>query len=164
MDVLVKTIFQTRYGDTDLNGAINFDDYVRTDNGFNSHLSGWANGDFDGNGVVNFDDYVIIDLNFNEQTAGSSPLLRRVQSWLAGEGSLSAADARLPGVELIREHLSEFGQDYARAFVAAVPEPTMLGIAGMVTSMTMLLSRPRSRRFGRTLEPVRSAQHTRGAP
>jgi hypothetical protein len=36
-DVLVK---YTWYGDTDFNGKVNFDDYVRTDNGFNNHLSG----------------------------------------------------------------------------------------------------------------------------
>jgi hypothetical protein len=64
--VLVK---YTYYGDTDFNGKVNFDDYVRTDNGFNNHFTGWANGDFDGNGIVNFDDYVLIDLAFNTQTA-----------------------------------------------------------------------------------------------
>src|SRR4051812_27153657 len=37
----------TYYGDTDFNGRVNFDDYVRTDNGFNNHLTGWMNGDFD---------------------------------------------------------------------------------------------------------------------
>jgi hypothetical protein len=62
--VLVK---YTYYGDTDFNGRVNFDDYVRTDNGFNNHLTGWSNGDFDLNGVVNFDDYVLIDLAFNTQ-------------------------------------------------------------------------------------------------
>ena len=46
---------------------MNFDDYVKTDNGFNNHLTGWVNGDFDGNGAVNFDDYVLIDLAFNTQ-------------------------------------------------------------------------------------------------
>jgi hypothetical protein len=60
--VLVK---YTYYGDTDFNGKVNFDDYVRTDSGFNNHLIGWSNGDFDGNGIVNFDDYVLIDLAFN---------------------------------------------------------------------------------------------------
>jgi hypothetical protein len=40
---------------------------VRTDSGFNNHLSSWLNGDFDGNGAVNFDDYVLIDLAFNTQ-------------------------------------------------------------------------------------------------
>ena len=64
--VLVK---YTYYGDADFNGKVNFDDYVRTDNGFNNHMSGWMNGDFDGNGQVNFDDYVLIDLAFNTQGA-----------------------------------------------------------------------------------------------
>jgi autotransporter-associated beta strand protein len=62
--VLVK---YTWYGDADFNGKVNFDDYVRTDNGFNNHQTGWLNGDFDGNGAVNFDDYVLIDLAFNTQ-------------------------------------------------------------------------------------------------
>jgi len=62
--ILVK---YTYYGDTDFNGKVNFDDYVRTDNGFNNHLGSWMNGDFDGNGSVNFDDYVLIDLAFNSQ-------------------------------------------------------------------------------------------------
>jgi len=34
-DTVVK---YTWYGDTDLNGRVNFDDYVRTDNGFNNQL------------------------------------------------------------------------------------------------------------------------------
>jgi acrosin len=63
--VLVK---YTYYGDADFNGQVNFDDYVRTDNGFNNHLNHWVNGDYDGNGSVNFDDYVLIDLAFNTQS------------------------------------------------------------------------------------------------
>jgi len=62
--ILVK---YTYYGDTDFNGRVNFDDYVRTDSGFNNHKTNWFNGDFDGNGQVNFDDYVLIDLAFNTQ-------------------------------------------------------------------------------------------------
>jgi T5SS/PEP-CTERM-associated repeat protein len=67
-DVLIK---YTYYGDTDLNGVVNFDDYARIDSGFNNNRSGWVNGDFDYNGVVNFDDYAFIDLAFNTQ---GSPL------------------------------------------------------------------------------------------
>jgi GH43 family beta-xylosidase len=59
-------------GDADLNGVVNFDDYVRIDNGFTNNLTGWANGDFDGNGQVNFDDYVLIDQSFNNPTIGQS--------------------------------------------------------------------------------------------
>jgi hypothetical protein len=64
--VLVKF---TYYGDADFNGRINFDDYSRTDIGFNNHMTGWRNGDFDGDGRINFDDYVLIDLAFNTQSA-----------------------------------------------------------------------------------------------
>jgi hypothetical protein len=63
--VLVKF---TWYGDADLNGVVNFDDYSRTDAGFNSGGSTWFQGDFDYNGVVNFDDYSLIDLAFNTQS------------------------------------------------------------------------------------------------
>jgi hypothetical protein len=71
---------------------VNFDDYVRIDNGFNNHLTGWLNGDFDLNGQVNFDDYVLIDLAFNTQ----SGTLRRALAYLdgreeAGDGSASGS-------------------------------------------------------------------------
>jgi hypothetical protein len=62
--VLVK---YTYYGDANFNGRVTFDDYVRTDNGFNNHRTGWINGDFNGNGAVTFDDYVLLDLAFNTQ-------------------------------------------------------------------------------------------------
>jgi hypothetical protein len=69
LDSIAVVVKYTYYGDTDFNGKVNFDDYVRTDNGFNNHLVGWTNGDFDGNGQINFDDYVLIDLAFNTQSA-----------------------------------------------------------------------------------------------
>ena len=63
----------TYYGDTDFNGVVNFDDYSRTDAGFNGNESGWLNGDFDANGAVNFDDYSLIDLAFNTPETPSRP-------------------------------------------------------------------------------------------
>jgi hypothetical protein len=68
--VLIK---YTYYGDADFNGVVNFDDYSRTDAGFNGNKSGWMNGDFDGNGAVNFDDYSLIDLAFNTQGNAQRP-------------------------------------------------------------------------------------------
>ena len=69
--VLVK---YTYYGDTDFNGVVDFDDYSRTDSGFNLGRTGWFNGDFDLNGVVDFDDYSLIDMAFNTQGAALRPL------------------------------------------------------------------------------------------
>jgi len=111
-DTLVK---YTWYGDTDFNGKVNFDDYVRTDNGFNNHLSGWLNGDFDGNGAVNFDDYVLIDLAFNTQ----SGTLRRALAYLMDPGS----EPSDPAVRKLADHAARFGGEFTEHFLAAVPEP-----------------------------------------
>jgi hypothetical protein len=64
--VLVKS---TYYGDTDLNGIVNFDDYARLDAGFNNPTlpRDWFHGDFNYDGVINFDDYSLIDFAFNTQ-------------------------------------------------------------------------------------------------
>jgi hypothetical protein len=64
--VLVRYTF---YGDADLNGLVNFDDYARTDLGFSTSRTGWTNGDFNYDNVINFDDYALIDLAFNSQTS-----------------------------------------------------------------------------------------------
>jgi hypothetical protein len=132
-DVLVK---YTWYGDTDFNGRVNFDDYVRTDNGFNTHLTGWLNGDFDLNGNVNFDDYVLIDLAFNTQ----SGTLGRALSFLDGSDR-DVDDMNDAALRRIEDHFQQFGDAYARSFIAAVPEPaTMLtGLLGI----TPLLARRR---------------------
>jgi hypothetical protein len=80
--VLVK---YTYYGDANFDGTVNFDDYVRTDVGFNTNLTGWSNGDFNSSGNVNFDDYVLIDIAFNTQ--GSS---------LARDGAATALMPLMP--------------------------------------------------------------------
>ncbi len=65
-DVLIK---YTYYGDTNLDGVIDGSDYSRIDNGYLTHLTGWASGDFNYDGVVNGSDYTLIDNAFNMQGA-----------------------------------------------------------------------------------------------
>jgi probable HAF family extracellular repeat protein len=136
-DVLVK---YTWYGDADFNGKVNFDDYVRTDNGFNNHFAGWINGDFDLNGQVNFDDYVLIDLAFNSQ---SGTLVRALQL-LSGTEVLPQGDNSL-ALRMVRQHLAEFGQEYSFAFLASVPEPFTIGAGGIIIGAMLV-----GRRHGRT--------------
>jgi hypothetical protein len=64
-DVLVK---YTYFGDANLDGTVDGNDYTRIDNGFNMHLTGWYNGDFNYDGVVNGSDYTLIDNAFNMQS------------------------------------------------------------------------------------------------
>jgi hypothetical protein len=131
--VLVKL---TLVGDTDLNGRINFDDYVHADNGFNNHLAGWFNGDFDYNGVVNFDDYVLIDLAFNTQRG----TLGRALSFLDGSDHSSEGMSDL-ALRRVEQHVVAFGSSYASHFLAAVPEPTGITLTGMALALM-----PRRRR------------------
>ncbi|MBC8109055.1 MAG: PEP-CTERM sorting domain-containing protein [Anaerolineae bacterium] len=148
-DVLIKFTF---YGDTDLNGIVDFDDYSRTDNGFNNTRTGWFNGDFDYNGVIDFDDYSLIDQAFNTQ---GSVVLSMVDASLAGPG-----DRQIIGVDLSNlspaEALSasrmrravgvvqmdfDGGNGEVGAGVRAVPEPSAL--AGFAVGLSLLARRRR---------------------
>ena len=134
-DAIVK---YTWNGDSNLDGRVTFDDYVNVDVGFGTGLSGWLNGDFNYDGVVNFDDYVLIDVAFNAQNG----TLGRAVDWISGDnrsgsgrtdfGELSRAAT---GVEEAIEHFDAFGLPYARAFLAAVPEPASISVVvvGIVT-------------------------------
>jgi hypothetical protein len=46
-------------------------------------------------------------------------------------------------LQKLRDHLAEFGGDYANHFLAAVPEPTMMGIFG-IAALGVLARRRRS--------------------
>ncbi|CAN5611012.1 hypothetical protein BH09PLA1_BH09PLA1_12340 [soil metagenome] len=124
--VLVKF---TYYGDTDLNGIVNFDDYSRTDQGFLNSRQGWFNGDFDYNGVVNFDDYSLIDFAFNTQ----SVTLGRAVKFLDGTDR-SERGMDTPALSKVLEHYQQFGDAYANAFLSAVPEPTGITVIGLAVA------------------------------
>ncbi len=86
-DVLVK---YTYYGDTTLKGYVDGSDYSRIDNGYLSHLTGWANGDFNYDGVVNGSDYTLIDNAFNTQGASLATEVATSTAQIAGLGGSSA--------------------------------------------------------------------------
>jgi subtilase family serine protease len=65
-DVLIK---HTYYGDANLDGIVNGDDYALLDNGFNTGASGWINGDFNYDGKINVADYTLTDNAYNLQSA-----------------------------------------------------------------------------------------------
>ncbi|CAN5503943.1 hypothetical protein BH09PLA1_BH09PLA1_11380 [soil metagenome] len=133
--VLIK---YTYAGDADLNGVVNFDDYSRTDNGFNSGGTVWSQGDYDYNGQVNFDDYALIDLAFNTQ--GGS--LRRAMSYLEGNDR-SGMGMDSPPLQIVQSHFAQFGEAYASSFLNAVPEPTSIGL---FTGLAALAAGKRRRR------------------
>jgi hypothetical protein len=60
-EILVK---YTYYGDSDLSGAVNGDDYNLIDSGFLGFGSGWLYGDYNYDVLINGDDYNLIDSSF----------------------------------------------------------------------------------------------------
>jgi Glycosyl hydrolases family 28/Bacterial Ig-like domain (group 2) len=79
-DVLVKYTF---FGDADLSGSVDANDYIQLDAGFDSQtganpLGGWQNGDFNYDGKINGDDYTLIDNAFNTQA--TAPLAATANS------------------------------------------------------------------------------------
>jgi len=59
---------RTYYGDANLDGVVNADDYFMIDSGFISQAKGYQNGDFNYDDEVNADDYFLIDSAFIGQT------------------------------------------------------------------------------------------------
>ena len=134
-DTLVK---YTWNGDANFDGRVTFDDYVKIDTGFNTHLTGWLNGDFNYSGAVNFDDYVLIDISFNQQNG----TLGRAVDWISGDDR-TAAGLDNSAVEMMLGHLEQFGSAYGAAFLAAVPEPGSTMLALCVPALVGMFRRRR---------------------
>jgi hypothetical protein len=61
----------TRYGDADLNGTVNLQDFNRLAANFGSTSASWSQGDFDYNNSVNLQDFNRLAANFGQAAAGS---------------------------------------------------------------------------------------------
>jgi hypothetical protein len=99
--VLVKT---TYYGDADVDGDVDADDYAAIDAGFAQNLTGWFNGDNDySGGKPNADDYFRTDRSFSGQGSplgppaavapASSETISEPQAPLSGSVSASSTDS-----------------------------------------------------------------------
>lgn len=62
----VEDLAGTFFGDTDLNGSVEFADFLSLSSRFGS-LAGWAAGDFDGNGSVEFADFLSLSSNYGKE-------------------------------------------------------------------------------------------------
>ena len=61
---LVVEIAGTRLGDFDLNGRVDFRDFLELSTNFQSNIGGYANGDTNGDGRVDFADFLELSANF----------------------------------------------------------------------------------------------------
>ena len=61
----VQQIAETNFGDADLNGAVEFSDFLAVSRNFGSS-GGWASGDFDGNREIGFPDFLLLSSTFGQ--------------------------------------------------------------------------------------------------
>lgn len=108
------TVKYTWAGDLNLDGKMDGDDYALIDRQvaiFGLGAAGnWSQGDVDYNGTVGTDDYMIMDTAFAH----------------ASGGTLSP--------EFLAEREAEFGSAYVSQLIAAVPEPTSLGLVAIAAA------------------------------
>lgn len=105
------------FGDVNMDGKINGDDYTLLDLGFNKYNSGaisagtavWQNGDFNYDGVVDSNDFMLADTSLGIQQGILSP-------------------------DLLAQREAEFGSGYVNQLIAAVPEPTSLSLIGLASA------------------------------
>jgi hypothetical protein len=65
VEFLVHAVLRTEYGDSDLDGDVDFADFLKMANNFGQE-GGWADGDFDGDGLVGLSDFTLLAENFGQ--------------------------------------------------------------------------------------------------
>ena len=67
-----EEIAGTRFGDADLNGTVEFADFLQLTANF-GQATGWGGGDFDGNGIAEFSDFLLLSENFGKTGVAAVP-------------------------------------------------------------------------------------------
>ena len=61
---LVEEVLQTQFGDTNLDGDVDFADLLQLSSNFGLENSSWSQGDFNGDGNTGFADFLLLSSNF----------------------------------------------------------------------------------------------------
>lgn len=64
LDYLVEGVLRTRPGDVDLNGTVDFADFLALSAHFGHNDGKWSTGDLDADGRVSFADFLLLSMNF----------------------------------------------------------------------------------------------------
>lgn len=64
LDFMIQAVFKTRAGDTDLDGDVDFADFLNLSANFGKDISNWAQGNFDTSTDTAFADFLALSANF----------------------------------------------------------------------------------------------------
>ena len=91
------------YGDLDLNGAVEFNDFLTLSGNFGTQTNRWADGNIDGEMGVEFGDFLLLSANFGNSTIEQAAIIPEptplAASWLAAIAVLSLRRRRSPRVD-----------------------------------------------------------------
>ena len=92
-DSLIADVFGTVAGDTDLDGDVDFGDFLAMSDAFGTTGGGLGAGDYDGNGVTEFADFLAMSTNFTgiAAAAQSVPEPNSGMLWLLAAVALMGA-------------------------------------------------------------------------
>jgi hypothetical protein len=101
VDALVRQVFQSQYGDANLDGAVNAADFVVLSNHFGK-TGGWATADFNGDNLINAADFVILSNNFGYGAAVTAQEIAAVQAFGATVPEPAALGLTALAIPLLR--------------------------------------------------------------
>ena len=64
VEYLIEEELQTQFGDTNLDGDVDFADFLQLSSNFGLAGSSWSQDDFNGDGSTVFDDFLLLSSNF----------------------------------------------------------------------------------------------------
>jgi hypothetical protein len=96
VNLLIRHVLLTEYGDTNIDGRVDINDFAALVSAFNQP-GGWAQGSFDGNGTVDIADFAVMVAQYNWVSTGIEPAY---PSTLRGVGSVIPEPATLGLVAL----------------------------------------------------------------
>jgi hypothetical protein len=120
MDVLIKQILRTQYGDSNLDGTVSSADFASFQLNFGQSNRGWAQGDFNGDRSVSAADFALLQVSFGSVGGGLG---------FAPTPSIQLASAR-------------FSPELS---VAVVPEASSVLLAGLAASSFVVVVSARRR-------------------
>ncbi|MFO0899472.1 MAG: VCBS repeat-containing protein [Pirellulales bacterium] len=77
----VEHLLHTQFGDADLDGDVDLNDFGLLKANFAQPGKGWAEGDFNGNSVPDLDDFGLLKANFGRGTAGGAAAVPEPAAW-----------------------------------------------------------------------------------
>jgi len=64
IDYIVESVLKTQHGDTNLDGIVNFADFLILSARFGEQDKGWSDGSFGTDAIVSFEDFLVLSKNF----------------------------------------------------------------------------------------------------